>query len=173
MPILVHLTPAKNVKRIMRSGIHKGRGVYCLPILQSYYVSHQWLRELKRRGVRTFVGIYFRVPDEEMVSFGHYGQPHQYIPVTEAIHLLMQQPDPQGYEMIIPRSIQAKEIHKVQVVSQVVGWRYLPGVRKRSWCVCPVCVSRGEINSRKKRAQHMLRSMKKKRVNEKISQFPK
>lgn len=164
MPILVHLTPEKNVKRILHAGIHKGRGVYCLPVLQSYYVSHQWLRELKRRGVRTFVGIYFRVPDEEMVWFGHYGQPHQYIPVTEAIHLLMQQPDQQGYEMIIPRSIHPKEIHKVQAVSQVVGWRYLPGVRQRAWCTCPVCVSPGEINSRKKRAQHMLRMMKRKRL---------
>src|SRR5579885_75267 len=103
MPVLVHLTPEKNVKRILHAGIHKGRGVYCMPVLQSYYVSHQWLRELKRRGVRTLVGVYFRVPDEEMVWFGRYGQPHQYIPVTEAIHLLMQQSDQQGYEMIIPR----------------------------------------------------------------------
>ncbi|HZO73118.1 MAG TPA: hypothetical protein VFB60_13025 [Ktedonobacteraceae bacterium] len=88
MPVLVHLTPEKNVKRILHAGIHKGRGVYCLPVLQSYYV-----------------------------------------------------------------------------VSQVVGWRYLPGARQRAWCTCPVCISPGEINSRRKRAQHMLRMMKRKRLD--------
>ncbi|MBV9709502.1 MAG: hypothetical protein JO011_01160 [Ktedonobacteraceae bacterium] len=155
MPVLVHLTPAKNVKRIRRSGIHKGEiGVYCLPVVQNYYVSHQWLRELKRWGQRTFIGIYFRVPDEEMVWFGHYGQPHQHLPVTEAIRLLMQAQDPQGYELILPRSISAKEIYKVQFIPHVVGWRYMPGAHERVWCGCPVCVSRGEIKSRKKRLRY-------------------
>lgn len=74
--------------------------------------------------------------------------------------MLMQQSDPQGYEMILSRSITTKEIHKVKAVSQVVGWRYMPGVRKRVWCVCPVCVSRGEIKARKKRLQHISRSTK-------------
>ncbi|GHO46153.1 hypothetical protein [Ktedonospora formicarum] len=155
MPVLVHLTPAKNVKRILRSGIHQSRqGVYCLPVLQSYYVSHQWMRELKRWGQRTFIGIYFHVPDDEMVWFGHYNQPHQYVTVSEAISQLMQQVDPQGYEIIIPRSISAKELHKIRTVSRVVGWRYQPGVRQCAWCACPICVSRGEIKSRKKRLQH-------------------
>ena len=156
MPVLVHLTPAKNVKCILRSGIHQGwQGVYCLPVLQSYYASHQWLRELKRSGQRTFVGIYFHVPDEEMVWFGHYSRPHQHVTVTEAIAMLMQEPDPQGYEMIIPRSIGVKELHKVRAISRVVGWRYQPGVRQRAWCACPVCVSRGEIKSRKKHLQYL------------------
>jgi hypothetical protein len=55
MPLLVHLTPEKYVARIVRNGIRTGRGVYCLPVLPSYYVSHQWLRELKRRGQRTIL----------------------------------------------------------------------------------------------------------------------
>jgi hypothetical protein len=154
MPILVHLTPAKDVKRIRKAGIRKGRGVYCMPVMQNYYVSHQWLRELKRRGQRTFMGIYFHVPDEEMVWFGRYARPHEHLPVTEAISELMQQDDPQGFELIIPRSISAKDIRKVQSISRVVGWRYMPGVRERAWCTCPVCVSRGEFNSQKKRLQH-------------------
>jgi hypothetical protein len=37
MPMMVHLTPAKNVKQIVRTGIRKGeRGVYCMPVLQDY-----------------------------------------------------------------------------------------------------------------------------------------
>jgi len=122
-----------------------------MPILQNYYISHQWLRELKRGGQRTIVGIHFRVSDEELVWVGHYSQPHQQVSVAEAIHIIMTAADPQGYEMIIPRSIDAKEICKIQHISQIAGWRYSPGVRARLWCDCPVCVSRGEINSSKKR----------------------
>lgn len=159
MPILVHLTPEKNVKRILHSGIRKSKwsGVYCLPVLQNYYASHQWLRELRRSGQRNLVGVYFRVPDDEMVWFGHYSRPHRYLPVNEAIRLLMSVTDPQGYEMIIARAISPKEIHKIQAVPQVVGWRYAPGVRSRSWCICPMCVSPGEFKSSKKKLQHIIR----------------
>jgi hypothetical protein len=152
MSILVHLTAEKNVKRILQSGIHKGKyGVYCLPVLPNYFISHQWLRELKRGGQRTFVGIYFHVPDDEMVLFGHYNKPHTNITVAEATRILYQQSDTQGYEMILMRTIEPNELHKIQAVPQVMGWRYSPDAHQRQWCNCPVCVSRGEFNSRKKR----------------------
>jgi len=41
MPMLVHLTPEKHLSRIVRNGIRSDRGVYCMPVLPDYYVSHQ------------------------------------------------------------------------------------------------------------------------------------
>ncbi len=160
MPILVHLTLEKNVKHILRTGIRKGKyGVYCLPVLPNYYASHQWLRELRRFKQGRFVAIHFRVPDDEMVWFGHYNRQHKYISANEAVSLLTQKIDPQGFELVILRAISAKEIHKVHVVPQVIGWRYSPGMRERGWCTCPVCVSRGEFRSQKKRLQPVRRIM--------------
>ncbi len=59
MPICVHLTSEKNAKQILRTGIkavangvNGQKGIYCMPILQNFYASHQWLRELKRGSAR-------------------------------------------------------------------------------------------------------------------------
>ena len=68
MPLFVHLTPEKQAKRIRRAGIRGCPGVYCLPVGPDYYVSHQWLRELKRRGQRTIVGVYFQTVLREGTS---------------------------------------------------------------------------------------------------------
>jgi phage-related protein len=44
------------------------RGVFAVPVTRNFYVSHQWLRELKRHNAgRTVAAIYFRVPDDEQV----------------------------------------------------------------------------------------------------------
>lgn len=55
MALFVHLTPEKNIKSIKRNGIKLSgnknfgqRGVYAMPVIQNFYISHQWLRELKR-----------------------------------------------------------------------------------------------------------------------------
>ncbi|MFD1044409.1 hypothetical protein ACFQ1S_01775, partial [Kibdelosporangium lantanae] len=69
MALFVHLTPEKNAKGIARSGIKLGpRGVFCVPMVPSYVISHQWLRELRRGGQRTFVAVDFRIPDDEPVT---------------------------------------------------------------------------------------------------------
>ena len=73
MATFVHLAPESAVDRIRRSGIRRSRtrygesGVYASPVMQSYFATHQWLRELKRFGGRTIIGIYFRIPDDEVV----------------------------------------------------------------------------------------------------------
>ena len=152
MPVMVHLTSAKYVQRISRTGIHKGkRGVYCMPVLQDYYSSHQWLRELRRSKPGPLVAVYFRLNDDEQVECGLYWQTHYSLSVVEAVRLFRQQSDIQGWEILVPRSIKPGELHKVQALSQVLGWRYSPGSHKQSWCNCPVCVSRGEFNASKKR----------------------
>jgi hypothetical protein len=67
MATLVHLTPEKNASRILRHGINVGRGIFCMPVLPHYYITHQWVRELKRQGQRSIVAIYFQVPADEVV----------------------------------------------------------------------------------------------------------
>jgi hypothetical protein len=152
MPIMVHLTPAKNIRQILRTGIRKGeRGVYCMPVLQDYYTSHQWLRELRRWGPGPFVAIYFRLDDDEMVGCGPFWEAHSSVPMAEAVRLFRQQSDTQGWEILVPRSIASRDLHKIQALSQVLGWRYSPKSHNRPWCNCPSCVSRGEFNSSKKR----------------------
>jgi hypothetical protein len=156
MPMMVHVTSAKYGRQILRAGIHRGeRGVYCMPVLQDYYASHQWARELRRWKPGPLVAIYFRIDDDEIVGCGPYWGAHHSLSAAEAVRLFRQQPDTQGWEILIPRSIAPGELHKVRTLAQMPGWRYSPGSHKRPWCNCPACVSRGEFNSRKKREQRM------------------
>ena len=78
MAMFVHLAPEKRAKLIVRRGINRLRknaagpkGVFAMPVTRNFYVSHQWLRELKRKGESPIVGVYFRIPDEEYVWMGH------------------------------------------------------------------------------------------------------
>jgi len=159
MAMFVHLAPETRAKAIRRSGIRSSRlmrsdledtrGVYAFPVLPSYMVSHQWLRELKRGGARTIVGIYFRVPDSEPVFIGHYNKRHRPVTAADAAGFLQKVSEPAGYQVIVPRKITAKEIHRVRSVPQVVGWRYFPGAHGSTPCGCPVCYEPGSIKSRK------------------------
>ena len=78
MPVFVHLAPERDLRSIRRGGIvpprsrFGPRGVYALPVARNFYVSHQWLRELRRGGRGTIVGVYFRLRDDEPVEVGHY-----------------------------------------------------------------------------------------------------
>ena len=155
MAILVHLTAEKHAARIERSGIrptrlrgHPPRGVFCMPLLPSYFASHQWLRELRRHGTRAFVAIDFRVPSSEPVWAGHYGHQHLATTVGRAARTILQLPDPRGWELILPRAVDAREIVNVREVSQVVGWRYFPGAHGTRPCPCDYC-SRGLFGRRR------------------------
>src|SRR5262245_55172705 len=112
--MLVHLGDARSTSSYRRSGIRvspgRGRipsGVFAMPVLLNYFASHQWLRELKRRGVRTFIGVYFRVSDDEPVLVGHYRNAHSEMAAAEAARLIMEADDPRGYEVIVPRRIES------------------------------------------------------------------
>lgn len=152
MPVLVHLTPEPQARHILRVGIRAarlrahpaGRGVFCSPILPNFFVSHQWLRELKRGGQRTFVAIDFRLRDDEPVWVGHYGQPHVETTAGEAVGVIMRQEDPRGYEVIVPRSVEAGEILGMRAVPQVTGWRYYPNAKGKAPCTCDYC-NKGQI----------------------------
>lgn len=157
MAMFVHLTPEKNVKAILRAGIRRLRersqrpgGVYAMPVTRNFYVSHQWLRELKRNGQRTICAVYFRIPDGEEVWVGHYSQNHRSMTAAEAGAIMLSTESREGYEVVIPRKITEHEIHRVRHLRQVVGWRYMPDAHRLSTCMCIVCNPPGSIKSRRK-----------------------
>lgn len=57
MAMFVHLAPESRIALIRRNGIRRLRraagefpgGVFAVPVTRNFYISHQWLRELKRR----------------------------------------------------------------------------------------------------------------------------
>jgi hypothetical protein len=163
MPTLVHLTPEKNVARILRSGIKPTRagwscpaGVYCMPILPDFSITYQWLRELKRGGGRfhrTIVGVTFRLRSDEPVWIGHYAQEMAHMELGAAIRLIMRQPDARGYQILVPRRIAVRELRGTQRLPQVVGWRYLPDAHDRWPCICPMCLPKGSYRSASIRAR--------------------
>ncbi len=151
MPTLVHLTDEKYSKKIITSGLSVGKygsGVFAMPVLPNFYISHQWLRELKRSGARTFVGVYFKLPSLEMVYSGKYNQRHRFISLGDAIKEIMDLEDPPGYELIINRKIEAKEILKVKHLPQNIGWRYFPDSHNTKPCNCEYC-SKGFIKGKR------------------------
>lgn len=154
MPTLVHLADAKEAKKILRNGIKPGKyapGVFFMPVSQDFFGSHQWLRELKRRRVKTFAGVYFRLHSSEEVWYGHFNEKHTKGSLGAGIRDFLDREDRLGYEFLIERKIEPSEIAKVRYLPQGIGWRYVPhSHRKESLCVCPMCVSSGEINARKK-----------------------
>jgi hypothetical protein len=159
MPILTHFAPEKSLGSIRRSGIkaypwafEKPHGVFCMPVLPNFLVTHQWLRELKRRGQRTMFAIDFRMRSDQPIWFGHYGPSHAEISLGRAIGILMRTPDALGWEVIIPRSIRPDEIVRVRRPSQILGWRYFPNSHdKRPTCACRMCLPKGMIKSRRLR----------------------
>lgn len=56
--MFVHLAPESRIKLIQRNGIGRLRkprgvlpgGIFAVPVTRNFFISHQWLRELKRRG---------------------------------------------------------------------------------------------------------------------------
>ncbi len=117
-----------------------------MPATSNYYVTHQWLRELKRRGIRTLEGIQFRIPDHEPVYVGKFNEDHIQTTASEAVGIIMNHDDGNGLEVIIPRKILPKEIIKRYSVSQNVGWRYFPDSHGKKPCGCPYC-QRGNIKA--------------------------
>ena len=157
MAMFVHLAAANVSDAIRRSGIKRLRkanvpepGIYAMPVVRNYFVSHQWLRELKRRNAGPIVGVYFRVADDELVWVAHYRNAHQKMSAAEASGLIMHADSPEGFEVIIPRKIEPAAIHRIRALRQIVGWRYFPGAHGRKPCGCPYC-QRGQFGGKKLR----------------------
>jgi hypothetical protein len=161
--MFVHLTHESRLKKILRVGINKlrkfqngERGLYAMPVTRNFYVSHQWLRELKRgehRGGGPIVGIYFRIPDEEIITVGHFNQAHQKMTAAQAVATISSNIPAEGFEVIIYRKISASEIHRSRELPQVIGWRYYPEAHGKKPCGCPYC-QRGQYGGRKLIAEY-------------------
>src|ERR1700722_11710479 len=137
MAMFVHLTTESRIPRIRRNGIARLRkvagtstaGVHAVPVTRNFYASHQWLIESMRRRQGPIAGIYFRVPDEQPVWIGHYGQAHRFVTAAEAVAQFTKADDPLGWEVVVPRRIEADEIHKTRRLPQVIGWRFFPAAK--------------------------------------------
>ncbi|MFI6611307.1 HEAT repeat domain-containing protein [Streptomyces sp. NPDC050507] len=161
MAMFVHLTPAAHAARIRKSGIRAvshgrddDKGLFCFPVLPSYTLTHQWLRELARHGgPRGLVAVHLRLPDDEPVTVGHYSNRPAPTATTasEAVRRLAALEDPRGWEVFLPRAATRAEIHRVRAVRQVTGWRYFPGSNGTSPCTCYGCRVRGEYGSQRLR----------------------
>lgn len=159
MALFVHLAPEKDSDSIRRAGIKPrrlkqpfregyDRIVFAMPVTDNFYVAHQWLRELKRNGQRTIVGAYFRIADDQTVLVGHYSQNHTELTAAEAVGVVFRTEETEGFEVIIPRKIEPKEIHKIETLPQITGWRYYPDAKGRKPCGCPFC-TKGDIKSKR------------------------
>ncbi|MFF4921526.1 HEAT repeat domain-containing protein [Kitasatospora sp. NPDC001261] len=166
MAMFVHLTAAANAPRIRRAGIRAdsrgqggARGVYCFPVLPSYTLTHQWLRELARFGPKgALVAVHLRLDDGQEVLTGHYRDRAQDaqrpVRAAEAVRRIGALPDPRGWEVFLPRAVGAREVHRVRAVPQATGWRYVPGAHGTRPCTCFGCRIRGEYGSRRLRERH-------------------
>lgn len=147
---LVHLTPAKHAERVRRAGLAArsaglagGRGVYLMPVLSSFTLTHQWAREVRRWHPGPVMAVDVRVGDDELVWVGHYGEHPVAVTAAEAVGRIRSQRDPRGFEVFLPRAVGVGEIRRVRRIPQQVGWRYAPGSHGRRPCACPGCLSPG------------------------------
>ena len=161
MAMFVHLAPEARIAKIKRNGIRHLRkatraypgGIFAVPVTPNFYISHQWLRELRRHGERNYMGVYFRIPDDEKVWLGHYGQVHQELSAAEAVAAFLTADDRQGWQVVITRAVEPKEIHRVRALRQVLGWRVSPIAKGTMPCGCDFC-ARGRYNASKIRRRY-------------------
>ena len=158
MADFVHITSMRVARRIERTGIAARshgvvdrRGVYCMPVLPSFTLTHQWVRELRRRHSGALVAVHLRLPDDEPVTVGHFGESPREVTAARAIALVRELSDPRGYQVFVPRAVTAAEVRQIRNVPQGVGWRYLPGAHGRRPCSCPACLQRGAYGMAKVR----------------------
>ena len=155
MSRLTHLTRADQRSRILRAGIRPTRigttlaGVYAMPVLPNFYVTHQWLRELRRFHDGPLIAVDFVIPDDEEVLAGHYDRQPQTLTAAAAAAVIMRAEDPRGYEILVPRAIEPNEIKRTRAVTQVVGWRHWPDAHGHAPCGCPLCLQPGTYGAAK------------------------
>ncbi|WP_395362468.1 HEAT repeat domain-containing protein [Streptomyces sp. YH02] len=156
MATFVHLTPAANAARVRRAGLKAAgraewRGVFLFPVLPSYTLTHQWLRELSRRpGPRGLVAVHVQLPDGEPVTVGRYSdrEPAR-VSAAEAVRRVSEAADSRGWEVFLPRSVSRGEVRHIRPVRQVNGWRYRPGAHGTPPCLCYGCRERGGYGARR------------------------
>ena len=154
---LLHLALASRERAILRAGLAGARttllvetpagratlrrAVFAMPFVRDFSASHQWLRELRRGHDERMVAVHFRVPDDEPVYVGRFGDPHRVLAATEAARWAMEHPA--GAQIVVPRSVPRRDVLSVRHVRQLVGWTRTPEHPRGSGCVCIACLPRG------------------------------
>jgi hypothetical protein len=163
MADLVHLTPQRTGQRMARTGIAArswgftgDRGVYCMPVLASYTLTYQWVRELRRWHTGVLVAVHLRLDDDEQVTVGRYGTEPQAVSAARAVALVRGLTDPRGYEVFVPRAITASEVRRVRRIPQGIGWRYQPNAHGTKPCACPRCLAPATFGAAKIRRRFPL-----------------
>ncbi len=155
MPRLVHLAPERLVRRIERAGLRGStcvvlvdgvtykieEGVFAMPVVPDFSVTHQWLRELRRWGRGRMVAVHFSIPAEEPVYVGRYSAEKSYGPARKMIPALLQKP--LGAELLVPRRIASRDVVEISRVRQDVGWVETPDTPHKFDCVCVACLPSG------------------------------
>jgi len=122
-----------------------------MPVIDDFMLTHQWVRELARRGHRMAVGVYFRLPDDELVWAGRYNEAKLQCTAAAAARVLRSQ-RLMGFEVVLPRAVLAAEITAIRPLP-AVGWRFRPEAKgQRPFCPCKFC-TRGDIKSQRLRAR--------------------
>lgn len=150
----VHLFDANKTSRITKSGIlatktnlDGKRGFYCTPVAMDFYRTHQWLRELKRSGVKTIHAAQFELNPGTPVWVGRYNGDHIEVTAAVAASIFKEHKDGLGLDVIVPHSVLRSAITRIYAPSQVIGWRIHPEAKgKKPFCGCKYC-NRGEINA--------------------------
>ncbi|MDR2869643.1 MAG: hypothetical protein LBV04_04250 [Deferribacteraceae bacterium] len=156
MAVFMHLFPESKKLAIIKNGIIAGKlhfenldsGVFCMPVIQDFYATHQWAREMMRWGKKSLMAAYFRIPDQECVYFGHYNDTHSKNTADIATKAFYDLEDRMGFQVVIPRKIASKEIFRTKSIP-AMGWRFYPAAKGKTPCLCPACLGRGEYGSAK------------------------
>src|SRR5262249_3241719 len=90
------------------------------------------------------IGVYFRVPDDEPVRFGHYFRGWVPISASKAVAAIRAESDPRGFQIILDRPVKPNDITRIAPVRGVIGWRHKPDAHGTKPCGCPACTDRGE-----------------------------
>ncbi|HEV2238642.1 MAG TPA: hypothetical protein VGR57_18435 [Ktedonobacterales bacterium] len=161
MTLMLHLAPAKERRRIEQAGIRTHpalpgvSGVFAMPVVPNHFHTHQWMRELRKWRAVPMIGVYVRIPDDEIVHAGRYNGQHQAITAAQAAAGLLRGGDAAlGYEVIVPHAIPPAAIQRIRRLPRVIGWRHYPGAHGRRPCGCPACVVRGQYKARRLRAAY-------------------
>lgn len=154
MAMFVHLALEKEEKSIVKNGIALSKDrkcVYAMPVALNFFVSHQWLREMKRWKSSSIIGVYFRIGDDEHVFAGRYNDEH--VSMTAAKASSLASDENLGFEVMIQRRIEPKEIHRIKRLPQTLGWKYFPEAHGKKPCGCPYC-QRGQYGSKRLREKY-------------------
>ncbi|QQO10360.1 hypothetical protein [Breznakiella homolactica] len=156
MSIFVHLTEERNKNKIIQNGIKTSKihyenipkGVFCMPVINDFYATHQWLREIKQyNSGNEIIAVYFRIPDDDEVYYGKYTEKMIMGLSKEAHKTFLSLEDKMGFQTIIERKISSKEIIRIKNLPQVIGWRHYPKSHERKRCLCPACLLKGSYKS--------------------------